>query len=104
MLESFMSADVAVVTKADLAEAVEFSWETASQNFHAVRPGMPIYKLSAKSAKVWINSSHSLAQAAQKRASGHPYSYFGSLLQPFAASIAKPHAIMLSNATATVCS
>jgi hydrogenase nickel incorporation protein HypB len=45
----FNSADVAVVTKADLAEAVEFSWETASRNIRAVRPAMPIFKLSAKS-------------------------------------------------------
>jgi hydrogenase nickel incorporation protein HypB len=45
----FNSADVAVVTKADLAEAVEFSWETASKNIQAVRPGMQVFKLSAKS-------------------------------------------------------
>jgi hydrogenase nickel incorporation protein HypB len=31
-----------------LAEAVEFSWENAEANIHAVRPGMPILKLSAK--------------------------------------------------------
>ncbi len=45
----FNSADVAVVTKADLSEAVEFDWDTASKNIQAVRPGMPIFKLSAKS-------------------------------------------------------
>src|SRR5271165_2063559 len=45
----FNSADVAVVTKIDLAEAVEFNWDMASKNIHAVRPGMPIFKLSAKS-------------------------------------------------------
>src|SRR5271165_1272192 len=45
----FNSADVAVVSKADLAEAVEFNWDMASKNIHAVRPGMPIFKLSAKS-------------------------------------------------------
>jgi hydrogenase nickel incorporation protein HypB len=44
----FNSADVAVVTKVDLAVAVEFSWETAYNNIQAVRPGMPVLKLSAK--------------------------------------------------------
>ncbi len=44
----FNSADVAIVTKTDLAGAVEFSWETAYNNIQAVRPGMKVYKLSAK--------------------------------------------------------
>src|SRR5580658_10055949 len=44
----FNSADVAVVTKVDLADAVEFSWKTAYDNIQAVRPGMPVLKLSAK--------------------------------------------------------
>jgi len=44
----FNSADVAVVTKLDLAAAVEFSWETAYNNIQAVRPGMPVLQLSAK--------------------------------------------------------
>jgi hydrogenase nickel incorporation protein HypB len=47
----FNSADVAVVTKIDLAEAVEFSWETAFNNIQAVRPGMPVFRLSAKTGK-----------------------------------------------------
>jgi hydrogenase nickel incorporation protein HypB len=45
----FNSADVAVVTKMDLAAAVEFDWPTAYGNIQAVRPGMPVFKLSAKS-------------------------------------------------------
>lgn len=44
----FNSADVAIITKSDLAEATEFSWETAEQNIQAVRPGMRILRLSAK--------------------------------------------------------
>jgi hydrogenase nickel incorporation protein HypB len=44
----FNSADVAVVTKLDLAAAVEFSWETAYANIQAVRPRMPVFQLSAK--------------------------------------------------------
>lgn len=44
----FNSADVAVVTKIDLATAAEFDWETAYSNIQAVRPGMPVFQLSAK--------------------------------------------------------
>jgi hydrogenase nickel incorporation protein HypB len=44
----FNSADVAVVTKIDLAAAVEFSWDTAYNNIQSVRPGMPVLQLSAK--------------------------------------------------------
>jgi hydrogenase nickel incorporation protein HypB len=44
----FNSADVAIVTKADLAAAVEFDWVTAHGNIQAVRPGMHVFKLSAK--------------------------------------------------------
>jgi hydrogenase nickel incorporation protein HypB len=44
----FNSADVAVITKADLASAVEFDEPTARGNIQAVRPGMEVFKLSAK--------------------------------------------------------
>jgi hydrogenase nickel incorporation protein HypB len=44
----FNSADVAVVTKMDLAAAVEFDWHSAYGNIQAVRPGMPVFRLSAK--------------------------------------------------------
>jgi hydrogenase nickel incorporation protein HypB len=44
----FNSADVAIITKSDLAEATEFSWEAAEENIQAVRPGMKIIRLSAK--------------------------------------------------------
>ena len=44
----FNSADVAVVTKMDLALAAEFDWHSAHSNLQAVRPGMPIFRLSAK--------------------------------------------------------
>ena len=44
----FNSADVAVVTKMDLAPAVEFDWDSAYRNIQAVRPGMMVFKLSAK--------------------------------------------------------
>lgn len=44
----FNSADVAVVTKNELATAVEFDWETARKSIESVRPGMRIFRLSAK--------------------------------------------------------
>lgn len=44
----FNTADAALVTKIDLAEAVEFDRGAAESNIHAVRPGMRIFELSAK--------------------------------------------------------
>jgi len=44
----FNSSDVAVVTKNELAEAVEFDWDTARKSIESVRPGMQIFRLSAK--------------------------------------------------------
>jgi hydrogenase nickel incorporation protein HypB len=42
------SADVAIITKSDLAAAVEFDEAAARRNIQAVRPGMEVFKLSAK--------------------------------------------------------
>src|ERR1700729_3387009 len=42
------SADVAVITKTDLSDAVEFDWPAASRNLRAVRPGIEILQVSAK--------------------------------------------------------
>ena len=44
----FNSADIAVITKMDLASAVEFNEEAANANIQSVRPGMRILKVSAK--------------------------------------------------------
>lgn len=44
----FNSADLAVITKTDLAEAVEFDWRAARANIACVRPGMAILPVSAK--------------------------------------------------------
>ena len=44
----FNTADVAILTKIDLAEACEFDRAAAHANIHAVRPGMPILEVSAK--------------------------------------------------------
>jgi hydrogenase nickel incorporation protein HypB len=45
----FNTADVAVLTKMDLAEAVEFDLAAAESNIQRVRPGMPLLKVSSKS-------------------------------------------------------
>lgn len=44
----FHTADVAVVTKWDLAAACEFDHEAARRHIDAVRPGLPIITVSAK--------------------------------------------------------
>jgi len=44
----FNSADIAIITKMDLADAVEFDQETACRNIQAVRPGMEVLALSSK--------------------------------------------------------
>lgn len=44
----FNSADIAVITKNELSAAVEFDWEAARKSIESVRPGMQIFRLSAK--------------------------------------------------------
>ncbi len=44
----FNSADVAVITKMDLAAACEFDRETAHKNLREIRPGIRIFETSAK--------------------------------------------------------
>lgn len=44
----FNSADVAVITKNDLAGAVEFDWEAARKSIESVRPGMQTFRISGK--------------------------------------------------------
>lgn len=54
----FNTADVAVVTKMDLAEAVEFDGATADENIRKVRPGMEILKVSSKTGagmEAWLD-------------------------------------------------
>ena len=48
-LTIFNSADVAVITKVDLAEAAGFDAAAAHHNIGCVRPGMTVLSLSAKS-------------------------------------------------------
>ena len=45
----FNTADVAIVSKLDLAEAAGFDLDTLIRNIHAVRPGMTVLQVSARS-------------------------------------------------------
>jgi len=44
----FNTADVALLTKMDLASAVEFDFAAAYRNIESVRPGMEVLEVSAK--------------------------------------------------------
>jgi hydrogenase nickel incorporation protein HypB len=44
----FNTADIAILTKIDLAEAVEFDRSAALRNIQSVRPGMQVIEVSAK--------------------------------------------------------
>jgi hydrogenase nickel incorporation protein HypB len=44
----FNTADIAIITKMDLAVAAEFDLEAARRNIQSVRPGMKIFEVSAK--------------------------------------------------------
>jgi hydrogenase nickel incorporation protein HypB len=44
----FNTADIALITKNDLAEVVEFDRAAAHRNIQAVRPGMQVFEVSVK--------------------------------------------------------
>jgi hydrogenase nickel incorporation protein HypB len=44
----FHTADAAIITKTDLAAAAEFDAAAAHRHIEAVRPGMPVFEVSAK--------------------------------------------------------
>ena len=68
----FNSADVAVVTKNELAAAVEFDWEAARRSIEAVRPGMRSFRLSAKTGDGMQPFLEFLAQQlAEQRSTAH---------------------------------
>lgn len=66
----FNSADVAVITKYDLAAAVEFDEMTAMANIQAVRPGMPVFLVSAKTGEGMDNFLRFLAGKLRSDLSG----------------------------------
>lgn len=68
----FNSSDVAVITKNELAGAVEFDWEAARKSIESVRPGMQIFRLSAKTGEGMKGFQDFLAQRlAEHRAVAH---------------------------------
>jgi len=58
----FNSADVAVISKNELSQAVEFDWEAARSSIESVRPGMQIFRLSAKTGEGMQDYLQFLAQ------------------------------------------
>ncbi len=55
----FNSSDLAVITKIDIAEAVEFDRDAAHASILSVRPGMTILEVSAKTGEgvdVWVDA------------------------------------------------
>ena len=65
----FNSADAAVITKCDLAAAVDFDERAALANIQAVRPGMPVFLLSAKSGEGIDNYLEFLTRKVRRRCS-----------------------------------
>src|SRR5256714_4017408 len=65
----FNSADVAVITKNELAAAVEVDLETARKRIEYVRPGMKIFRLSAKTGEGMTEYLEFLGQQLRERRS-----------------------------------
>jgi hydrogenase nickel incorporation protein HypB len=62
----FNSADVAIITKIDLAAAVEFNRAGAHQNIQSVRPGMQVFEVSAKTGEGLDRMVHFLESTSGK--------------------------------------
>lgn len=66
----FHTADVAVLTKMDLAAATEFDSATAHQSIQSVRPGMQVFEVSAKTGagmEQWLGFLESRSEITRKR-------------------------------------
>lgn len=66
----FHSADLTVISKVDLAAAVQFDQNAARANIEEVRPGMEILELSARSGagvQEWIDRIHRLRTGTSRR-------------------------------------
>lgn len=65
----FNTSDVAIVSKMDLASAAEFDWPALERNIRAVRPGMRVIGVSAKTGQgmeewlEWLTTLRSSAAA-----------------------------------------
>lgn len=63
----FNTADVAIITKSDLATVVEFDRNAALQNIQRVRPGMQVIEVSAKTKEgmqPWLKLLHDRREGA----------------------------------------
>ena len=63
----FHTADAAMITKIDLAAAVEFDWDAALANIQSVRPNLPVLRTSAKTGEgldEWLGFLETRAAAA----------------------------------------
>lgn len=72
----FHSADLAVITKLDLADAVEFDRDAAERNIHSVAPEMPILYVSSKSGagmEEWLDQliAKTISRRLQPNAESH---------------------------------
>ena len=66
----FNASDIAIITKIDLADAVEFDWAEAEDSIQAVRPGMPVLRLSAKTGQGWSDWMDYLLRLIAERRTG----------------------------------
>jgi len=68
----FNIADVAVITKNELSDAVECDWDAARKSIESVQPGMRIFRLSAKTGEGMTEYLDFLSrQLAEQRAVVH---------------------------------
>jgi hydrogenase nickel incorporation protein HypB len=66
----FNTADLAVITKIDLADVTEFDREEARRNIHEVRPGLEILEVSARTGagmERWLSRLGELSATAAQR-------------------------------------
>jgi hydrogenase nickel incorporation protein HypB len=69
----FHTADVALITKVDIAAAVEFDGAAAHRNLQAVRPGMQVFEVSAKTGQgmeAWLDFLSGRLTAARQSSAG----------------------------------
>jgi hydrogenase nickel incorporation protein HypB len=67
----FNSADAAIITKMDLADAVEYDGAAAARNIQCVRPGMLVFEVSAKTG---TGMEALMAELASRRRTAQPVS------------------------------
>jgi hydrogenase nickel incorporation protein HypB len=78
----FNSADMAVITKADLATAVDFNYPVACANIHLVRPEMEIRYVSAKSGYRMDSLADWMLSRRRVPAGGEGFEFTAEALRP----------------------